>query len=109
MTPVIKVQFLPPKMKKKYLRVTMPDGSKWDVPAEFIAEDRAASLSGDRVSPLFFEEKQVALDHPDVLIDWAENNMNWRLVVGRAVRVESATDADYQDGWVNGEKEVVEK
>lgn len=95
-------------MKKKFLRVTMPDGSKWDVLAQFIAEDRAASLAPDRTSPEFAEERQLALDRPHVLIDWAENNLNWRLVLRCAVQVQTATDADYQDGWVNGPKEVVE-
>jgi len=29
----------------KYLRITMPDGSKWDVPARIIAKDRATYLT----------------------------------------------------------------
>lgn len=35
------MQKVPEKMKTKYLRVTMPDGSKWDLPAEVIARNRA--------------------------------------------------------------------
>lgn len=85
----------------KYLRVTMPDGSKWDVPAQIIAESCAKHYDSTvRENPMGDE----------ALIDWAENNMNWAEVSERAVRLElPRVKPDYQDGWVNGEKEVVEK
>ena len=104
----IKVQFLPPKMKTKYLRVTMPDGSKWDVPADLIAQHRAAYFLKDRSAPEFDKQVQWDLDHPENLIEWAEGDMNWSDVRIHATRVFDGS-VDYQDGWVNGEKEVVEK
>lgn len=51
-------------MAEKYLRITMPDGSKWDVPCDVIARNRIES---------------------------------------------EAEEVDYQEGWVNGEKEIVVK
>jgi hypothetical protein len=97
--------------KMKVLRVNMPDGSKWDVPVSAIAQHRAEyyahefggdvqeSLNEDTL-PLF------EADHYEVE-DWAANNMNWSDVERVAV-MSAAGEIDYQDGWVNGGKEVVE-
>ena len=43
--------------------------------------------------------------------DWAANNMNWKDVVAFARKVEShpMNDADFQEGWINGDKEIVEE
>ena len=67
-----------------YLRVTMPDGSKWDVPAEKIADHRAnyyAKLDSERgigsFDDVYQEEKKYALGSSFELIDWASNSMNW--------------------------------
>lgn len=95
----------------KQLVVEMPDGSKWGVPVEVIAMNRAAyyarhdgvsieeSLNNDTL-PLFdadsFEVE-----------DWAVNNMNWSDVEHLAVCI-SKGETDYEDGWCNGEKEVIE-
>lgn len=42
------------------------------------------------------------------IIDWASNNMNWNDVKDHAVKV-SVKEVDFQEGWVNGEKEVITK
>ena len=94
-------------MKKKFLRVTMPDGSKWDVPAEMIAESRA-SYYHHCATYEFRDEVRFVLAHNTELTDWAENNMNWKYVAPHAVQVSAPNGVDYQEGWVNGEKEVVE-
>ncbi|MGF9909554.1 hypothetical protein [Brevibacillus porteri] len=92
----------------KKLRVTMPDGTEWDVPAEIIAKSRAEYYCGVDADADFDEEYEYALyDHED-LIDWAENNMNWEDVAKFAQPLGDRTKTDYQEGWVNGEKEVVE-
>lgn len=97
---------------ERNLRVTMPDGSKWDVPIRLIANNRAKhykdefggsllrSLSEDTL-PLF--EK----DHYEIK-DWAANEMNWSDVRRHATKVDMRpADVDYEDGWCNGEKEIV--
>lgn len=96
------------------LRVTMPDGSRWDVPVSVIARDRAAyyakrefggdverSLAED-TWPLFAE------DNYDIL-DWAANNMNWSDVKAHATRAPDRPQkpVDWEEGWCNGEKEIV--
>ena len=92
----------------KYLEVEMQDGSVWAVPAEVIAKHRGdyyRKREGDKSGSV---EMQVALEDHSVLIDWAENNMNWSTVQPHAIQVgDNATD--YQEGWVNGNKRVVER
>lgn len=95
------------KMKKE-LVITMPDGSRWSVPVDVIARNRAESyadefdgdversLAEDTV-PLFAIEHEVK--------DWAAGNMNWEDVAPHA-RMVSPGECDYQEGWVNGEKEL---
>ncbi|MBG9944674.1 hypothetical protein ABE237_00735 [Brevibacillus formosus] len=92
----------------KKLRVTMPDGSKWDVPADLIAKNRAEYYSKRSSDTIYEEEVEFALSDNYELFDWAENNMNWKDVRQFAVEVKAPDEPDYQEGWVNGDKEVVE-
>ena len=92
----------------KYLRVTMPDGSKWDVPANVIANHRALIRERDEQGT-YTKELEFAIADDFELEDWAANNMNWRDVQHFAERFEDApATVDYQEGWTNGEKEVVD-
>lgn len=89
----------------KYLRVDMPDGSKWDVPLEVIASDRATYYAREYNETLSDDERN---DIEEVL-DWASNNMDWPEVADRATKVSEAAAPDYNEGWINGHKEVVER
>lgn len=100
----------------KKLRVTMLDQSRWDVPAQIIAENRArycathdsGEESGAEYDKTYAEELSYTLKQDDELMDWAANNMNWSDVSASATRVQEASkETDFQEGWVNGEKEVV--
>jgi hypothetical protein len=99
---------------EKYLRVTMEDGSKWDVPAKIIAEDRARYYAceetkfSEKFNRVYEEELRYCLDDDYEIEDWAANNMNWVDVQAIAVKV-SIKEVNFQEGWVNGEKEVIEK
>lgn len=102
------------RIDEKYLRVTMPDGSKWDVPIKVIAESRARYYAkADGVSyEESYEKDTISLFEEDAynIEDWAANNMNWEDVKALAVRASDAEDdVDFQEGWINGEKEVVER
>jgi hypothetical protein len=90
----------------KVLIVTMSDSTRWAVPVDVIARNRAAhyahefdgdverSLNEDTL-PLF------AVDDYEIE-DWAKNNMNWSDVMGSAWRVESPSkEALYEDDWPN--------
>ena len=77
----------------KYIRVTMPDGSRWDVPAGLVAADRAAYYA----------------DQGDNYEEEYDYTMNWSDVEHAASFVaQDAGAVDYQEGWVNGKKEIVE-
>ena len=95
---------------EKFLRVTMPDGSLWDVPARVIADNRAKYYAeGDPGE--YEEEFRFTMDDNFELRDWAANNMDWDEVKSYAVKVEEPPqqEPDYQEGWVNGDKKIVEK
>ncbi len=98
----------------------MPDQSQWDVPAIAIANSRAryyanldsrGNIGGELYTRIFNEEFAYTMDSDDELIDWASNNMNWSDVCINAQRVITIPpkQPDYQDGWVNGDKEIVSK
>jgi hypothetical protein len=92
----------------KYLRVTMPDGSKWDVPASIVAENRALHYSDGVKDGDYDEEYETAMAHEYTIKDWAANNMNWSDVQDEARKVSEPNLGDFQEGWMNGEKEIVE-
>jgi len=100
----------------KFLRVTMPDGSKWDVRADIIASNRAthyALRAGSRGSAeygvAYDREYDYTWNEGDEMMDWARNNMDWSDVEMHAKRVGVADDIDFNEGWANGAMTVVEK
>jgi hypothetical protein len=96
---------------KRFLIVEMPDGSKWSVPTRVIADSRSthyASEFGGSVQRSYSEDTKPLFDEDEYEIqDWAANNMNWSDVEKVAVRLaEESASVDYQEGWVNGDKEL---
>jgi hypothetical protein len=90
------------------MRVTMPDGSKWDVPAQTIADSRDDNYRDEEEDTIGFIRNGSLDDYE--LTDWAANNLNWSDVEAVARRVEEKAPAvDFQEGWVNGEKKIVGK
>lgn len=103
------------KTKVKYLRVTMPDGHRYDVPVAIIARSRAEhyahEFDGDFERSLNEDTLPLFKEYPNEISDWAANNMNWEDVEESAEMVPLLPDEapDFQEGWVNGDKEIVEK
>jgi len=91
----------------KVLRIAMPNGTKWDVPASVIAENKARWYAEAKGSN-YQDKYDDTIVSEDKIIDWAENNMNWEDVERVATKVEVPITVDYQDGWVNGEKKVLQ-
>lgn len=99
----------------KKLRVTMPNLSVWEIPADVVAEDRAAYYaekdqgSEGTYDECFARELEYVLSDDFELKDWASNNMNWKDVRARAVCISGVegTPDDMEEGWVNGECVVV--
>lgn len=101
-------------ISNKYLRVSMEDGTKWDVPVMAIARHRAENykdeFGGDVEKSLQEDTLPLFEDSSFEVTDWAANNMNWDDVSSVATLAEaSLIPCDYQDGWVNGDKEFVTK
>ena len=93
----------------KHIKVTMPDGSQWSVPADVVAADRAkhyAEKDGTGEEG-YRQEYELAMRDNAELLDWAENNMDWDDVAPYARQVDWP-GVDYYDGWMNGEKEITE-
>lgn len=98
-------------MKRLYV-ITMPDGSKWGVPAEIIAKSRAEYYAEIDPDTTYEEEYNAMIEWFDTkdyeFADWAKNNMDWDDVKQYAVRMPSETAViDWQEGWVNGEHEYI--
>lgn len=99
-------------MKKKYLSITMPDGSKWGVPVDMIARSRAehyaSEFDGDVDKSLAEDTGPLFESDAYEIEDWAANNMNWSDFDGHQIKLENAPLQDFRDGWANGDKELVE-
>lgn len=105
-------------MTKKMIRVTMGDGTRWDVPMDVVATSYATYYANKDYPPpnrlrwrwddAFERYHEFVMIDESTGLDWAANNMDWNDVARHAVRVNPSRPADYQEGWVNGDKEVVE-
>ena len=99
---------------KKIIRIEMPDGSLWDVPAEIVAHNRAkyyadkdtGETCGEKHTKAYLHELEYTLRDDDELTDWAANNMNWEDVQASATMYQAGS-CDYQEGWVNGHKTII--
>ncbi|EOZ5069331.1 hypothetical protein ACQRVR_004823 [Enterobacter cloacae] len=95
----------------KELHVTMPDSSVWAVPVQLIATHRAEHYAKEFGGDLYrsLAEDTLPLFRSDdfEIEDWAANNMNWS-DVQHAAKCIYPGDVDFQEGWVNGDKEVKE-
>jgi len=100
----------------KSLRVTMPDGNKYDVPVDLIALHRAeyyakhdtGKSSGPEFDKAIKQEFDYAMKNADEIMDWAPNNMNWSDVSEHAKKVaKPLSPEDFQEGWLNGDKEII--
>lgn len=101
---------------KKYLRVEMPDGVMYDIPAEIIAEHRARYFEDSSAEKLTYHassiqprlhraEKEFALENDEVLIEWASEKMEWKDLKYFAKKVEH--EANYDKDWKTAPKKVV--
>ncbi|MED1851861.1 hypothetical protein P4V33_09380 [Brevibacillus borstelensis] len=99
---------------EKFLRVEMSDGSTYDVPLEVIARSRANYFSKqeadqESMNAVYHAELEYTMNDHEEAIDWATNNMNWDDVRNYAVKLEEPKVIDLQNGWVNGQKQIVSK
>lgn len=91
------------------LRVTMPDGSLYDIPVQLIADSRDEYYS---IQDPDAHEDTVKLcrdsDDNYEILDWAGGNMNWEDVEPYSkLAGRTPIENDFQEGWINGDKEIV--
>jgi hypothetical protein len=99
----------------KYLIVTMPNLSRWRIPADFIARHRATYYAdfykeeNTTYQELYDAEYELVMADDFELTDWASNNMDWSDVVVVAERLDDE-EFDYQEAWRSGPRmRVVEE
>ena len=100
------------EMQAKFIVISMPDGSEWLVPSSVIAENRAkayAEILEGNFEKAYKETLEAFGEDEFQMLDWAANNMDWDDVKNVAVRLERKVKepVDYDEGWVNGPKEIV--
>lgn len=101
----------------KYLQVTMPDKSLWEMPAYLIAQQRAAYFAKDDTGQthgpeflaIYNQELEIGMEDDWMLIDWASNEMKFEDVEHVLVQVQAGKPVNYAEGWTNGRKRVVER
>lgn len=97
-------------IENKELRVTMPNGVKYDIPVSVIAHHRANYyldfFDGSMFESLENNTLPLFEKHEYKIIEWANNNMDWLDVAGYAERVEEK-EINFQQGWLNGEKTIM--
>jgi len=94
----------------KYLYVSMPDGSIWQIPVMTIALNFAKFIKNADNIPFdeAWEEAEALCKSPVEIIDWAEDNMDWEDVKNVTIMVskKEMSDEDFQNGWLKGNKRI---
>lgn len=105
-------------MAEPYINVVVKfsDGTRFSIPAKLIAFDRAKyyaehdtkKTSGEEFDAVLNEELEYALGDESELLDWANNNMDWKDVANHAIPVTSEKkSANYNKEWTNADKSAV--
>lgn len=104
------------EMKK--IRVTMPNGDKYDIPYDFVADVRAkyyakkdSEEDGDDYNEVYKQEMEAANEDTYNVYDWLVNNMNWSDVAHVAKLVPRdnhfLSEKELTQGIMNGKKEII--
>ena len=96
----------------KLLTCVMADGSKWGVPVDIIARNRAEhyahEFDGDVERSLREDTAPLFKQDEFEIEDWAVNNMNWSDFDGHQVKIEDSVAIDFESDWIHGDKEVID-
>lgn len=92
----------------RWLLISMPDGSRWAVPIKIIAESRAKYYAENKDITEALNTLALFESDEDKIKNWAADAMTWVDVCNHAVKIEPPDLPDYQEGWANGDSEVVD-
>lgn len=99
------------RITNKVIRMTLPDGSKWHIPVDVIAINRAGvyahEFNGNLEESLAEDTVSLFAEDDYAITDWAVNNMNWSDVAHVARKVADAPVPDMHGCWMECEKEVI--
>ena len=97
----------------KYVLIKFPNGDQFKIPAKVIADSRATYYAnkeeGDQTgtmhpteewSKLYREEFDITEEDDYELTDWLWNNMDWKDVEKRVIRVTQPEKYDYANHWM---------
>lgn len=105
----------------KSLHITMPDGSVYSVPVDYLwrvlasqrlheARSKYIAINWDTVreftSIISQIKNEVEYDFP-LFLDECIGNLGWEDIAGIAELVSEPTQVDFQEGWLNGAKKLV--
>jgi hypothetical protein len=98
--------------KKTTYRVTMPGPEiTFEIPVEIIARNRAEyykdEFGGDVERSLEEDTWPLFFENEDEISDWARNQMNYEDVYRHITHRGRRGKPDYQEGWVNGDIEIL--
>ena len=100
-----------PELASRFVVVTMPDGSLWEVPLFNIALDRAQRLDhlyeGD-LNEAMRNEVSKDFQTDALIINWLSDHMKWDDVKEFSELVGEPTH-DYTNDWLNADKKVYNK
>jgi hypothetical protein len=93
-------------MEEKKVIIKFHNGFVYEVPAMFIAENRADYYATEvegfpKGSDGYIAERNLALDDPDELFDWMYNNMNWDEILPHA-RLIQTIEPNLDEEWMEG-------
>ncbi len=87
--------------------VTFSDGSRWQIPGEFIAEQRAKEIVATDPTEKVEDHVEAALwGDPWDLAEYAQREMTWGEVAEHATRLVD-NPANYAEEWAGAEMDVV--
>lgn len=93
----------------KFLHITMPDGSVYSVPVDYLWRVFAGKLVREVTykDPFIIDhiKNEIEDDFP-LFLDECIGNLDWEDVAPMAKLV-STSPKDFQEGWLNGDKELV--
>ena len=105
----------------KHIRITFSNGETYEISALKIGNsrgkvyaDKAFGTHDITETPdpqwtnVYRKERDTTIKDDELLIDWAENNMNWEDIEKDCILIPSTKGAvDKHEEWINNDKNIV--
>ena len=105
----------------KHIRITFSNGETYEIPALKIGNNRGkvyadkdfgsqdiTEAPDPQWTNVYRRERDNTIKDDALLIDWAENNINWEDIEKDAILIPTANkDLDKHEEWMNNDKVIV--